>query len=63
MIVSLLHLNTEKILSVRTNRILHQSSMQTEKSQLADKWIMQETRFTEFPALSVDPGVGISMSA
>ena len=29
--------------------------MQTEKSQPEGKWIMPETRFTEFPALSVYP--------
>ena len=34
-----------------------------EKSQPEDKWIMPETRFTEFPALSVDPRVGTSQSA
>ena len=37
--------------------------MQTEKSQAEVKRIMLETRFTEFPALSVDPRVGISRSA
>ena len=37
--------------------------MQTEKSQSEGKRIMPETRFTEFPALSVDPRVGISRSA
>ena len=36
--------------------------MQTEKSQSEDKWVMPETRFTEFKALSVDPRVGISQS-
>ena len=46
-----------------TNRICHWSPMQTEKSELEGKWIMPETRFTEFPALSVDPWVGISPSA
>ena len=30
--------------------------------QRKDKRIMPETRFTEFPALSVDPRVGISRS-
>ena len=34
-----------------------------EKYQTEDKWIMPETRFTEFPALSVDLRVGISQSA
>ena len=37
--------------------------MQTEKSQTEGKRIMPQTRFTEFPALSVDPKVGISRSA
>ena len=37
--------------------------MQTEKSQSEGKRIMPETRFTEFPALSVDPMVEISWSA
>ena len=37
--------------------------MQKEKSQPEGKRIMPETRFTEFPALSVDPRVGISRSA
>ena len=39
------------------------TSMQTEKSQPEGERIMPETRFTEFPALSVDPRVGISWSA
>ena len=47
----------------RTNRICHRSPMQTEKSQPKGKRIIPETRFTEFPALSVDPRVGISRSA
>ena len=34
--------------------------MQTEKSQSECKRIMPKTRFTEFPALSVHPRVGIS---
>ena len=37
--------------------------MQNEKSQLKDKRIMPEMRFTQFPALSIDPRVGISESA
>ena len=37
--------------------------MQTEKSQPEGKRILPETRFTEFPAFSVDPRVGISRSA
>ena len=37
--------------------------MQTEKSQPKGQRIMPETRFTEFPAVSVDPRVGISWSA
>ena len=35
--------------------------MQTEKSLHKDKRMVPETRFTEFPALSVDPRVGISL--
>ena len=38
------------------NRIYHWFSMQTEKSE--GKGITPETRFTEFPALSVDPRAG-----
>ena len=37
--------------------------MQTEKCQPSCQWIMLEMRFIEFPALSVDPRVGISRSA
>ena len=37
--------------------------MQTEKSQPEGKRIMPETRFTEFPAFSVDPRVGVAPSA
>ena len=37
--------------------------MHTEKSQTEGKRIMPETRFTEFPELSVDPRVEISRSA
>ena len=37
--------------------------MQTEKTQPEGKQIMLEMRFTKFPALSVDPRVGISRSA
>ena len=36
--------------------------MQTDKAQTEGKQIMPETRFAEFPALSVDPRVGISVS-
>ena len=49
--------------SQRKNRIFHRSPIQTEKSQPEGKRIMPETRFTKFPALSVDPRVGISRSA
>ena len=45
------------------NRIYDRSPMQTEKSQPEDKRIMLETRFTKFPALSVDLRVGISRSS
>ena len=46
--------------SQRSNRIYHRSLMQTEKSQPESQRIMPETRCTSFPALSVDPRVGIS---
>ena len=39
------------------------SDADIEKSQPKGKRIMPETRFTEFPAFSVDPRVGISRSA
>ena len=37
------------------NRIYHRSQMQIKKSLPEGKRIMREMRFTEFPALSVDP--------
>ena len=37
--------------------------MQTEKFKPEGKRIMPVTRFAKFPALSVDPRVGISRSA
>ena len=42
---------------MQENRISHQSSMQTEKSQPEGKRIMPETRFTEYPALFFDRGL------
>ena len=45
------------------NRIYHRSLMQKEKSQPEGKRIMPETRFTKFPALSIDPRAGISRYA
>ena len=45
------------------NRIKHQSPMQIEKSQSEGERIMPETRFTEYPAISGDPRVGMSRSA
>ena len=45
------------------NKIYHRSLMQTEKPKPEGKRIMPETRFIEFPALSVDPRVGIYRSA
>ena len=45
---------------VEIYRVYHRAPLQTEKSQLKGKRIMPETRLTEFPALSVDPRVGIS---
>ena len=55
--------NTIKIVSIETNRIYQWFLMQTEKSQPEGKRIMPETRFTKFPALSIDPRVEISWSA
>ena len=46
-------------MSLVGEKIKHQSPMQTEKSQPSGQQIMPEMRFTEFPALSVDPRVGI----
>ena len=37
----------------KLNRICHRSLMQSEKSQPEDKRIMPETRFIEFPALTL----------
>ena len=48
--------------SGRLNRMYHRSPMRIEKSQPEGKRIMPDTRFTEFPALSVYPRVGISRS-
>ena len=47
----------------KTKRIYHWSPMQSEKSKPEGKLIILETRFTKFPALSIDPRVGISRSA
>ena len=47
----------------KKNRIYYPSLMQTDISQSEGKWIMPETRFTEFLALSVDLRVWISWSA
>ena len=58
-----LNLNESATFVRNLNRICHRSLMQTEKSQPEGKRIMPETKFTEFPALSVDPRVGISRSA
>ena len=57
------NLNLEEHNQPLINRIYHQFPMQTEKSQPEPgERIMPETRFTKFPALSVDPRVGISRS-
>ena len=48
---------------MKTNRTYLWSLMQTENSQPEGKRIFPETRFTEFSALSVDTGVGISRTA
>ena len=51
------------------SRLYRQSPTQTEKFQskgtdnAGNWWIVPETRFTEFPALSIDPRVKISRSA
>ena len=45
------------------NRIHHRSPIQTEKSQPEGERLRPETRFTYFPALSIDPRVGVSRSA
>ena len=37
--------------------------MQTEKSQPEGSRIMPKTKFTEFPALSADPRVGVFLTA
>ena len=47
----------------KKNRICHQSPMQTEKSRFEGKMVMPERKFTECSALSIDPRVGISLSA
>ena len=47
----------------RINRIFNRSPMQTEKSQSEGKRILSETKFTEFPVISVDLRVWISLSA
>ena len=49
--------------SLQKNRILPSSLMPTGKSQAKNIWIIPETRFTEFPALSVDRSTAISWSA
>ena len=48
---------------IETNRIYHWSPTQTETSQPEGKRIIPERKFTEFPALPVDPRVLISRSA
>ena len=48
---------------LQINRIYHRSLKLTKKSQSEGKRIMPETRFIEFPALSVDVRVGFSLSA
>ena len=44
--------------SSKMNRIYHRSPMQTEKFQPEGTWIMPDTRFSEFPALSLTRGKG-----
>ena len=45
------------------NRIYQRSLMQGDKCQHEGERVMPETKFTEFPALSVDPRVRISRFA
>ena len=58
-----MHIGSSILITEWTNRIYHRSAMQTEKPQPEGERIMPETRFTEFPALSVDPRVDIFRSA
>ena len=51
------------IIKIEINRICHRSPMQTEKSQPEGERIMPKTRFIEFPALFVDPRVGLPRSS
>ena len=55
--------NLKNLALLQINGIYHMPRMQTEKSQPKGKRIMQETRCTSFLALSIDPRVGISLSA
>ena len=48
---------------IEIKTIYHRSPIQTEKFKPEGKRIMPETRFTEFPASSVNPRVGISWPA
>ena len=43
------------------NRLYYRPPMQIEKALPEDKRVMPETRFIEFPALSVDARVGESL--
>ena len=64
MVVLMMHVERGDTCSLsQKHRIYHRSAMLTEKSKPEGKRIMPETRFTEFPALSVGPRGGISRSA
>ena len=60
-LVSEIHVSQRR--NKETNRICHWSLMQTEKTQPEAKRVIPETSFTELPALSVDPRVGLSRSS
>ena len=45
-----------------TNRICYPPPIETEKFQPEGQREMSEMRFTDFPAISIDPRVGISQS-
>ena len=57
------YVRVQSLRQIKIHRIKHRSSMQVEKTQPEGKRIIPEISFTEFPAISVDPRVGISRSA
>ena len=54
--LNLIHVTSERAIEIDT--IYHRPAMQTENFHPEDKPKMPETRFTEFPPLSVNPRVG-----